>query len=121
MPRWNGTRKRLPRRSAFALIAWASVVVSICDLSGCAAYHTYQKCGLQGCPGDAAITAEVRSRLYHSSFLEPSAIRVQTLDHVVFLDGVVASGLEIGAAESITLQVPGVARVVNSIVVSTAR
>jgi osmotically-inducible protein OsmY len=48
-------------------------------------------------------------------------ITVQTLDHVVYLYGIVASGLEIGTAESIALQVPGVARVVNSIVISNAR
>jgi BON domain-containing protein len=50
-----------------------------------------------------------------------NVIRVQTLNHVVYLDGVVSSGLEIDAAESIARDVPGVARVVNSIVVSTAR
>ena len=88
---------------------------------GCAVYNAYEKCGFHGCPGDAKITAEVRSRLDRCRFLEPNTIRVQTLDHVVFLEGVVSSGLEIGAAESIALKVPGVARVMNSIAVSTAR
>jgi osmotically-inducible protein OsmY len=46
---------------------------------------------------------------------------VQTLDHVVYLYGVVASGLEIGTADSIASQAPGVAQVVNSIVISNAR
>jgi osmotically-inducible protein OsmY len=40
---------------------------------------------------------------------------------VVFLDGVVDSGLEIDTAESIARKVPDVTRVVSSIVVSTAR
>jgi osmotically-inducible protein OsmY len=40
------------------------------------------------------------------------------LNHVVFLDGVVASGLEIDTAGSIAREAPDVARVVNSIVVS---
>jgi osmotically-inducible protein OsmY len=43
------------------------------------------------------------------------------MDHVVYLNGVVRSGLEVGTAESIAGQVPGVARVVNSIAVFTAR
>jgi osmotically-inducible protein OsmY len=90
-------------------------------LCGCALYSTYEKCGLHGCPGDAKITAEVVSRFYQSRFLEPNAIRVQTMDHVVYLDGVVSSGLEIDAAGSIARQVPGVAGVLNSIVVSNSR
>jgi osmotically-inducible protein OsmY len=40
---------------------------------------------------------------------------------VVYLDGEVASGLEIDSAESIARKVPDVAHVVNSIVVSTTR
>jgi osmotically-inducible protein OsmY len=90
-------------------------------LSGCAVYDTYEKCGFHGCPGDAKITANVRSQLNQCLFLEPNAIRVQTLNHVVFLEGVVSSGLEIDTAESIARKVPDVARVMNSIVVSTSR
>jgi osmotically-inducible protein OsmY len=43
------------------------------------------------------------------------------MDRVVYLDGVVSSGLEVDAAESIARKVPGVARVLNSIVVSNSR
>jgi osmotically-inducible protein OsmY len=53
--------------------------------------------------------------------LEPNAITVQTVDRVVYLNGVVSSGLEIQAAESIAREVPGVARVLNSIVVANSR
>jgi osmotically-inducible protein OsmY len=90
-------------------------------VSGCALYDTYEKCGFRGCPGDAKITAEVQSQLSQCWFLESYAIRVQTWNHVVFLDGVVVSGLEIDTAESIARKVPDVTRVVNSIVVSNAR
>jgi osmotically-inducible protein OsmY len=90
-------------------------------LSGCAVVETYEKCGLHGCPGDEKITSDIRLEFSRQRFLEPNAIRVQTLDRVVFLDGVVSSGLEIDAAEAIARGEPGVARVVNSIVVSTAR
>jgi BON domain len=105
----------------YAICAFVFVLSSAGALSGCALYNTYEKCGFHGCPGDAKITAEVRSKFYQNSFLEPYAIRVQTVDHVVYLDGVVSSGLEIGAAESIARKVPGVARVLNSIVVSNPR
>jgi osmotically-inducible protein OsmY len=91
------------------------------SLSGCALYNTYEKCGFVGCPADAKITAGVVLQLSKCSSLEPNVVNVQTLDHVVYLYGVVSSGLEIGTAESIALQVPGVSRVVNSIVVSNAR
>jgi hypothetical protein len=39
--------------------AWTCVVVLINALAGCA---TYEKCGLQGCPGDAGITAKIPGR-----------------------------------------------------------
>jgi osmotically-inducible protein OsmY len=91
------------------------------SLSGCALSNTFEKCGFRGCPGDAKITAEIRLQLSRCSSLEPNVVTVQTLDHVVYLYGVVSSGLEINTAGSIASQAPGVARVVNSIVVSNAR
>jgi hypothetical protein len=104
-----------------AFCACVCMLVLVISLSGCALYGTYEKCGLRGCPADAKITAGVVSLLSENSSLEPNVINVQTLDHVVYLYGVVSSGLEIGTAESIALQAPGVARVVNSIVISNAR
>ena len=101
--------------------AWVCILFLSGVLSGCALVNTYEKCGLHGCPGDAKITAEVLLRLSRSSFLEPNVIRVQTMDHVVYLNGVVVSGLEIDTAGSIARDVPGVARVLNSIVVAPAR
>jgi hypothetical protein len=88
-------------------------------LSGCALYQTYEKCGFRGCPGDAIITADVVWQLDRCSFMEPNAVNVQTIDHVVYLNGVVRSSLEISTAESIADQVPGVTRVVNSMVAFT--
>ena len=97
------------------LCAWVSILFLTGALSGCALYNTYEKCGFRGCPGDAKITADVVLQLNRCSFLEQNVIGVQTLDHVVYLNGAVTSGLEIGTAESIARQVPGVAGVVNSI------
>jgi len=104
-----------------AICACVCILILVISLSGCALYNTYEKCGVRGCPGDAKITAAVALQLSRCSSLEPNVITVQTLDHVVYLYGVVSSGLEIGTAESIALQSPGVARVVNSIVISNAR
>jgi osmotically-inducible protein OsmY len=95
--------------------AWVLIPFLTGELSGCGLYNTYEKCGLPGCAGDAKITADAVLQIKMCSFLEPNAIRVQTLDHVVYLNGAVASGLEIGTAESIVRQVPGVTGVVNSI------
>jgi hypothetical protein len=103
------------------LCVWVYILFLTSALAGCTLYRTYEKCGFRGCPGDAKITADVVLQLNRCSFLEPNVISVQTMDHVVYLNGVVRSGLEVGTAESIAGQVPGVARVVNSIAVFTAR
>ena len=102
-----------------ALCTWVCILGLTHALSGCALYSTYEKCGFRGCPGDAKITAEVVLQLNRCSFMEPNVVNVQTIDQVVYLNGVVRSGLEIGTAESIADHVPGVVRVVNSIVAFT--
>jgi osmotically-inducible protein OsmY len=88
-------------------------------LGGCAAYR---KCGFEGCPGDSEITAEVEALFSQHSALEPpNLLSVRTLDHVVYLHGLVDTDLERQIAESVALQAPGVARVVNSIGLSGNR
>jgi osmotically-inducible protein OsmY len=90
-------------------------------LPGCAVYHTYEKCGFSGCPGDAQITSEIQSQINHRPDLEPTAITVQTLDRTVYLYGVVSSGLEISDTEAIARGVPGVRQVINSMAISQSR
>ena len=80
-------------------------------LSGCA---TFDKCGFKGCPGDTKITADVKALFDQHSELGTS-IDVQTLDHVVYLNGLVDTPLESEIARSVALEVPGVTRVVSSI------
>jgi|ERR1035441_7286025 osmotically-inducible protein OsmY len=88
-------------------------------LNGCAAYR---KCGLEGCRGDAHITVEVSTLLNQHSDLEgANSVHVQTLDHVVYLDGLVDTPLQRQMAESIALQAPGVAQVVNMIAINNTR
>jgi osmotically-inducible protein OsmY len=101
--------------------AWALTLAVILTgaLFGCA---VYRKCGFDGCPGDANISAEVRSLFeQHAELQPPNLLDVQTLDRVVYLYGVVDTDFERGMAESVALQAPGVARVVNSIGISGNR
>lgn len=62
---------------------------------------------------DTKITADVQARLN-----QIADVGSQTLDHVVYLNGLVDAGSEKSTAESVAKQVPGVTRVVNNIAVS---
>ncbi len=66
------------------------------------------KCGISGCTGDAQITSDVRALFSQHPELEPpNLLYVQTLDHVVYLRGVVDTDLERQMAESVALQAKG--------------
>lgn len=92
------------------------VVILTGTLSACA---VYRKCGIPGCPGDANITAGVEAQFdQHPALEAPNSVRVQTLDHVVYLSGQVDTDTERAMAESVAHQVAGVTRVVNSISLS---
>ena len=96
---------------------WAVALVVTGALPGCAGYR---KCGFQGCPGDAAITAQVEALLaQHPALGPPNLVRVKTLDRVVHLTGQVATELQRDVAESVALQAAGEARVVNSIALTS--
>jgi osmotically-inducible protein OsmY len=98
------------------LYAMAFVFTLTGALSGCAAY---EKCGLGGCPGDAKITENVQRQFdQHPELGPPNSISVQTVNHVVYLSGLVGAGEEGRIAEAVARQTPGVARVVNTIAVS---
>jgi osmotically-inducible protein OsmY len=92
---------------------WAVALILMGTLPGCA---VYRKCGFSGCPGDAKITAEVQALFdQYPALGPPNMLRVKTLDRVVYLTGHVATELQRDLAESVALQAPGEARVVNSI------
>ena len=96
--------------------AFAFVAILASGLHGCA---SLKNCGSSGCTGDAKITANVQTLLgQHPDLGPPNSIDVQTIAHVVYLNGFVSDGLESSTAESIAHQAPGVTRVVNSIAVS---
>jgi osmotically-inducible protein OsmY len=95
------------------LSALAFTFALICVLPGCA---VYQKCGFNGCPGDAEITAQVRALFDQHPVLEPpNLLDVRTLDRVVYLHGLVNTDSERQLAESVAHQAKGVTKVVNSI------
>lgn len=97
----------------------ASTLILAMALAGCAAI---QKCGTGGCPGDAEITARVQALFKQHPELEPpNLLDVQTLDHVVYLYGLVDTDYEREMAESVALQAGGVTQVVNSIGLSGNR
>jgi osmotically-inducible protein OsmY len=57
-------------------------------LAGCA---TYEKCGLEGCASDRKISAQVETLLNaHPELGPPGSISVETLNGVVYLDGLVS-------------------------------
>ena len=83
---------------------------------GCAAYTTVRNCGLEGCPPDQRITADIEALLaQHPALLPPNMVYVRTLDGVVYLSGQVATGLQRTEAEDLARQPAGVKRVVNMI------
>jgi hypothetical protein len=85
-------------------------------LSGCA---VFQKCQSDACADDAKITADVQTRFQgHPELQAPNRVRVQTVNHVVYLTGRVSEGLQRDEAESLARETQGVTKVVNSIAVS---
>ncbi len=89
-----------------------SILILMSALSGCA---TFNECGFSGCPGDAAITAAVAGQFGRYAALTANSVRIQTLNKVVYLTGVVDTDVERSLAVSLAGDVTGVARVVDSI------
>jgi osmotically-inducible protein OsmY len=101
------------------LHTWCYSTVLFFSLSsGLAGCSSYGKCAGGACAGDAAITTNVQTLLnQHPELGAPYPIEVQTIDRVVYLNGLVNTGLEREIAESVAFQTPGVLKVVNSIAI----
>jgi osmotically-inducible protein OsmY len=81
--------------------------------AGCADLRAH---GSQSASADAMITADVETQLNLMADLgPPGSIKVQTLDHVVYLNGLVDGGLEKRTAEEAVLKIPGVEKVADDI------
>jgi osmotically-inducible protein OsmY len=97
------------------LYALAAIFTLAGALGGCA---TFGKCDAASCRDDAAITTNVQAQLNQFADLgAPNSIEVQTIDHVVYLNGQVDVGLEKRTAAEEVQKVPGVTQVVNNIAV----
>ena len=104
-PKSTGTKKIL------AFVAALTVAVA---LPGCAVFPQSSNAAV-----DHKITAEVETRFGQKAELEaPNLLSVQTINRVVYLNGLVSTGLQRGDAELAANQVQGVDKVVNSIAVT---
>ena len=91
-----------------ALVAALTVAAA---LPGCAVFPRSENPSV-----DRAITADVEARFGQYAVLEaPNQLNVQTINRVVYLNGLVATGLQRRDAESVAGQVQGVDKVVDSI------
>ncbi len=111
----SATRGKRPQ--AFTLIFCALLFASV--LQGCA---TNTRCGPGGCTGDAEITARVQASFnQYPSLQAPNLVTVQTVDHVVYLRGLVNTPYELELASSVASKADGVTRVVNLIGLSNSK
>jgi hypothetical protein len=98
------------RNIAPARVAVAAVLLCI---AGCA---SLEGCGTEGCRDDRRISGEVRALLEgHPSLEPPNRVRVQTVDRVVYLNGLVDTPYEKELAEALARQAKGPVRGVNLI------
>jgi osmotically-inducible protein OsmY len=97
------------------IYALALATILTAALSGCADFRPSETPR----SADANITAAVEAQLNQLPNLgPPGAIAVQTVDHVVYLNGTVDGGLQKRIAGSVAMQASGVTSVVNNIAVS---
>jgi len=74
--------------------------------------------GSGGGSGDAKITQHIEAQFdKHPDLGPPQEINVQTRNHVVYLSGLVDTGVAVADAESVARQAQGVSDVVNMIAV----
>jgi osmotically-inducible protein OsmY len=99
------------RFKPFYTLAVASTLAGV--LAGCA---DFRQCGSQSCASDTKLAADVETKLNQMPELgPPGSIRVQTINHVVYLDGQVDGGLEKRNAEAVVRRISGVEQVENDI------
>jgi osmotically-inducible protein OsmY len=88
--------------------------LTVAALPGCAVFPQSSNAAV-----DQKITADVETRFGQNAQLEaPNLLNVQTINRVVYLNGLVSTGLQRWDAELVANQVQGVDKVVNSIAVA---
>jgi osmotically-inducible protein OsmY len=105
--------RRLPARTFALSLALTLVGLMASGLPGCASFG---KCDPENCANDAKITADVRAMVKeHRELGAPAAFHVQTINGIVYLNGLVDTDMERRSFESLVMQVPNVKDVVNSL------
>ena len=98
-------------KKIFAFVAALTVAAA---LPGCALFPQSSNPVV-----DQRITADVETRFEQHAELEaPNLLNVQTINRVVYLNGLVSTGLQRRDAELAVNQVEGVDKVINSIAVT---
>jgi hypothetical protein len=96
------------------ILALVAALIVAAALPGCAVFPQSSNPVV-----DQKITADVETRFEQNAELEgPNLLNVRTINRVVYLSGLVSSGLQRGDAELAANQVQGVDKVVNSIAVA---
>ncbi len=116
MPPTDFPKTLEPRTLAISPVGIARIALLMLLAAVLSACSAYKKCGANGCPGDAELSTAIQAEFdKHAALKPPNRIRIQTLNHVVYLTGLVDTELERSIAESIAHDTSGVVRVVNSI------
>ena len=115
----GGVTKQLQRRWKVSgnlrkLYGLASALILTGAVAGCATYGN----GISSSADDAKITANVQALIDRHPDFGANSISVRTVDRVVYLNGMTATGLESREAQSVAGEAPGVTRVVNLIAVT---
>lgn len=101
----------MARTKTIALISAALLQVAVLG-----AFAATANCPVGGCVGDAKISEDVRTALFHDAqFSGDNGINVETRDGVVYLSGQVDTDAQRKNAETVARRVPGVRRVVASL------
>ena len=94
------------------LLAAAITLLTLLSLTGCAAQR---KCEGNACADDKAITARIEAALYANKAIATWDIQVQTINHTVYLYGLVDTNVQRSFIEETAHKTEGVEKVVNSI------
>jgi osmotically-inducible protein OsmY len=99
-------------RSIFSV----GTLILVAAMSGCA---TNKVCPGSGCTSDEDTTAAVNTAISaHADLGPPNQIQASTINHVVYLTGIVDTGYQRSVAGSLAARTDGVTKVVNSISLS---
>jgi osmotically-inducible protein OsmY len=93
----------------------AAVLMLVLFIAGCATDELQKPCTGDACVADADITHAIETSIREHQELTDWTIQVQTINGVVYLHGLVDTGLQRDVVESIARETRGVQGVENSI------